>query len=153
MKHRRLQHAADTLCHMFCGWRLINCYAALEGLGSGELQINALSRECTFNGNPIEPLSIAFELNGWLEDDVKANHIDISGLKAATLKATLSLSKISPNMRKTTDQHFDKDKHAISKGTFNRLEIDCSSSIETDEMAYTSNYQDLEEWPLNWPAT
>lgn len=43
MRRKRLQHAADTLCHMFCGWRLVNSYQELERLGSGTLLIDALT--------------------------------------------------------------------------------------------------------------
>ena len=43
MRRKRLKHAADTLCHMFCGWWLANSYTNLETLGSGTLAIDALS--------------------------------------------------------------------------------------------------------------
>jgi hypothetical protein len=29
MGRKRLNHAAETLCAMFCGWRLMNSYAEL----------------------------------------------------------------------------------------------------------------------------
>ena len=77
MRHKRLKHSADTLCHMFCGWRLANSYFDIEKLGSGTLTIDALSGESKFNGTPIDDLNIAGELHLWLIEDCHANGVNI----------------------------------------------------------------------------
>jgi hypothetical protein len=153
MKQRRLQHAADILCHMFCGWRLINCYAEMERLGSGELQVDALTADCVFNGIPIESLSIAHELQHWLLTDLAANNIQSESIRIAKMTAHLSISQISSRTRTTNTQHFDNKERPVTKGTFNRLEIKCHSLISTDKKSFTSSFEDLEEWPIHWPAT
>jgi hypothetical protein len=62
VRRKRLQHAADTLCRMFCGWRLANSYRSLASLGAGTLRIDALGGSCEFKGERVETLSIAGEL-------------------------------------------------------------------------------------------
>lgn len=152
MRRKRLQHGADVLCQMFCGWRLINSYRDLEALGSGTLIIDALSGECAFNGKPIEELTIAGELKAWLMEDLAANSISLSDLKRAQLIAELSLSEISAHGRKTSDHHMNAQGKPVNKGLFNRLQIDCKGEIETDEKTYIASYSELEEWPRGWPA-
>jgi hypothetical protein len=152
MKHRRLQHAADTLCHMFCGWRLANCYRDLERLGSGVLTIDVINAECSFNGHSIDPLSIALELQAWLHADLANNHLDVKAIDVAALKATLRLTPIHGNSRQTPSRHLDPKGKPITKGLFNRLEIECHSHVSTDEKTYLGSYGDVEEWPTNWPS-
>ena len=152
MRRKRLQHVADTLCHMFCGWRLINSYRDLERLGSGLLSIDALSGQCSFNGSPIEQLSIAYELSAWLREDLSAHAIPVECLRRAQLQAELGFSRIDASQRATSDQHMDRGGKPVHKGPFHRVQIHCQSEVTTDEAAYTSAFSDLEEWPLGWPA-
>ncbi len=63
MRRKRLKHAADTLCNMFCGWRLANSYSDLETLGLGTLEIDALSGDARFNGSAIGPLNMLANFN------------------------------------------------------------------------------------------
>jgi hypothetical protein len=152
MRRKRLQHVADTLCHMFCGWRLINSYRELERLGSGHLSIDALSGNCSFNGSPVEPLSIAYELATWLREDLLAHGIPAESLRHAQLHAELGFSRIDASSRATNDQHIDLGGKPVRKGAFNRVQINCRSEVATDEAVYKSTLSDLEEWPVGWPA-
>ena len=68
MGRKRLQHAADTFCHMFQGWRLTNSYKQIVGAGSGTLVLNALTGACLFNGEAIAPMNIAQEIEYWFKD-------------------------------------------------------------------------------------
>ena len=43
MRRKRLQHAADNLCQMFCGWQQASSKHRLVELGSGSLEIDVLS--------------------------------------------------------------------------------------------------------------
>lgn len=153
MKHHRLKHAADVLCEMFCGWRLMNCYPDLVHLGSGQLEINAITGACTFNGVPIKSLSIAEEIRIWLTEDTQANNISLANIEMAVLRANLILASVTASRRATIDQHFDKEGREIRSGQFHRLEIQASSHIQTSEAQYQSSINDVEEWPQNWPAT
>lgn len=152
MKRKRLQHAADTLCQMFCGWRLINCYRDLVNLGSGVLTIDALAGTCEFNGRPIPQLSIAFELHAWLQQDLAAHRIPSEAIRQAFLVADLGFSPIEASQRVTPDQHFDHGGRTVRAGPFHRLRIRCESTVETNDASYRSSYEDLEEWPVGWPA-
>lgn len=142
MKLKRLQHAADTLCQMFCGWRLINSLGELERLGSGTLRIDAISGGCHFNGHPIDELSIAGELSQWLKDDLSKHEIPIELLVRADLVANIDLQQVK---RKTRfgDRLGDLD---------NRFHISCESEVVTDNKIYASSKNDLEEWPVGWPS-
>src|ERR1035437_6351814 len=109
MRRKRLNHAADTFCQMFRGWRLANSYHALAELGSGTLVIDAKDATCTFNGADIAPLNIAGELNAWLIADWQANDIPLPAISAAKLTVVLALSTIQGKKRKTTVQHISPE--------------------------------------------
>jgi len=153
MRRKRLQHAADTLCHIFCGWRLSNSYRDLERLGSGHLTIDVLSGRCLFNGNPIEQMSIAYELYAWLREDLSAHAIPTDAVRLAELNVELVYSKINTSERTTTVHHMDRGGKPIRKGQFHRVHIQCNSEVATDEAVYRSLFSDLEEWPVGWPAS
>ena len=80
MRRKRLQHVADTLCHMFCGWQTFFDYNELVKLGNGKLEIDVLSGECVFNESFIDSLSIAKALQNWLKEDCEKNKIDMNQL-------------------------------------------------------------------------
>jgi hypothetical protein len=151
MRRKRLQHCADTLCHKFCGWETIFSYRDLVALGSGRLEIDVLRDECTFEGKKIEPLSISGALRAWLLDDLATNRIDHNLLQRATLSASLAFSSIDASARTTGGHHLSNGR-VVSEGAFYRLEIHCNSEIATDEKVYHSAYEDVEEFPHQWPA-
>ena len=137
---------------MFCGWRLVNSYPQLERLGSGTLIIDALSQACSFNGQTIEPLTIAGELAAWLREDLAAHHIDDSQLRQATLVAELQFSTVARAERATHEIHFTARGHEAAPALFLSCEIGCKSRVVTDERSYESEYRDREEWPPGWPS-
>ena len=149
---KRLQHEADTLCHMFCGWRLIGSYGRMEQLGSGRLTIDALTQACTFNGQSIATLGIAIELTLWLRDDLAANRIDSQLVREATLEADLELTNSDRESRLTTSQHYTAEERHYSPERFVRLGIHCTSRVVTHDLTYVSDYRDLEEWPEGWAS-
>ena len=152
MRRKRLQHAADTLCHMFCGWRLLWSYPVLERLGPGLLEINVLERACRYNGSPIPRLSIADELHAWLLRDVAAIGESAENLRSAVLKAQLSFREIDASERRTTDVHMGPDQRPLKQREYIACSIECESEILTSAKVYRSRYRDLEEWPKGWRA-
>jgi hypothetical protein len=151
MRRKRLQHVADTLCHMFCGWRLVNSYNDLERLGSGTLHINALNEVCTFDGRLVPTLSIAGELGAWVRADLTAHHIDISEITDASLDAELVLGTVPRKRRGKAHAHFTKDGQIVAPDTFIALDIECNGRVATDEKVYLSRYRSREAWPAGWP--
>ena len=152
MRRKRLQHAADILCYMFCGWRLNTSKPVLAQLGSGLLEIDALSGDCSFNGRSVPPLTISVELRAWLKDDLAQHQIPIDAISRANLKANLSFTEIPWSERSTLEIFFANER-AVQTATMHRCVINCASEIVTDEKTYRSTYADVEEWPPGWPAT
>ena len=125
----------------------MNSYAKIKSLGSGKLEIDALSGNAISNGQPANPLSIAGELHVWLIKDCKANNIPIENVISARLVATLDLSQTEWKQRKSGDQWFDANGKKLTGRKINRCIIDCDSAILTESQEYKSNYHDVEEWP------
>lgn len=151
MRRKRLQHSADTLCQMFCGWRLANSYEGLERLGSGSLSVDVLVGSCRFDGTPIGPLNIAGELHSWLCEDLAAQGIPTGAVLRAGLTARLSIAAIGSRPRATPVQYLRADGKPVRSGGFYRCKIECESEVATDEATYRSRLTDMEEWPVGWP--
>ena len=151
MRRKRLQHSADTLCQMFCGWRLANSYEDLERLGSGTLTVDALVGSCRFDGEPIERLNIAGELHSWLCEDLATHGIPIGAVLRAYLTARLSIAAIGSRPRAAPVQYLGADGKPVRSGGFYRCDIKCESEVATDEATYRSRLTDMEEWPVGWP--
>jgi hypothetical protein len=151
MRTKRLQHAADTMCRMFCGWRLMQSKPNLLKLGSGSLEIDAITGKYVFQGKPTGQLSIAEEIHSWLRQDLAANNIPIAALTGARLSVKLSFSVVP--WEKNTAEIFYSDGKAIRTEEMNRCVMECNSTVTTDESVYRSKLTEVQEWPLGWPNT
>jgi hypothetical protein len=150
MRTKRLQHVADTMCQMFCGWRLIGSKPNLVNLGSGTLEIDAITGQCFFQGQIIAQLAIAEEIRAWMQDDLAANKIPVAALTVARLSVKLSFSVVPWN--KQTREIFHSDEGAVRTEKMNRCTIECDSNVATDEAVYRSKSTAVQEWPVGWPA-
>jgi hypothetical protein len=74
---------------MFCGWRLVGSKPNLVKLGSGTLEIVAITGQCFYQGKTIGPLTIAKEIRAWLQHDLETNKIPIAALTGAHLAVKL----------------------------------------------------------------
>ena len=153
MGRKRLNHAAETFCAMFCGWRLMNSYIELQTHGSGVLDIDVLEPKFTFNGNPIAVLSIAYELNGWLLDDMKKHNIPIAELSSALVSVVIELQRVPVPSNPRRGFYIGKDGKAIAKGEFFKIAINCTSEIRMGEATYNAIRSHHEQWPVGWPNT
>jgi hypothetical protein len=151
MRRKRLQHVADTLCHMFCGWRLLFTMPRLEELGSGVVEIDVLAETATFNDVPTGGMSIVAELAEWMRGDLAANSIPIEALHDVTLRAQLSLQPIHEKDRTTSGQYFRRGE-LLRQDQYVACDIRCESVVATDEAKYVGRYFDREEWPRGWKA-
>jgi hypothetical protein len=151
MRRKRLNHAADTFCQIFRGWRLSNSLHTLVKLGSGTLIINAKDGTCTIDGASIETLPIASEVNGWFTEDLAKHRIPETAISVARLTVQLGLSTIQGKQRSNPVQHIAPDGKPIREGKFYRLSMQCNSEIATDEATYSAAVSDTVEWPENWP--
>jgi hypothetical protein len=150
MRRKRLQHVADNLCQMFCGWRQTSSKPQGSRLGTGHLTIDVLSGACAFNGQAVEPLPIAAELRVWLEQDLEQHRVPKDALKEATVHADLSLETVpwDPVVR----TQFFKDGEPVNSGPMQRCVVKCTSLVRTHEAEYRGEYNDVERWPIGWPA-
>jgi len=134
---------------MFCGWRLIKSKPSLLTLGSGTLEIDAITGQCVFQGKTISQLTIAEEIRAWLQQDLATNKIPIETLTGARLVVKLSFSAVPWN--EPTTELFYSDGKAISTEQMNRCVMECGSNVTTDESIYRSKLTEVQEWPLGWP--
>jgi hypothetical protein len=135
---------------MFCGWRLIGSKPNLVDLGSGTLEIDAISGECFFAGRIIEQLTIAKEIRAWVKDDLAANEIPLVALKRARLSVNLSFSVVA--WSKQTKEIFYSDAGAVHTEKMNQCTMECDSNVATDAAVYSSKLTEVQEWPTGWPA-
>ena len=150
MHRKRFQHVADTMCQMFCGWRFNESKPNLLNLGSGTLEIDAITGHCDFQGKRIGQLTIAEEIRAWLQQDLATNKIPISVLTGAHFAVKLSFSLVPWNER--TKEIFYSGGKAVRTEKMNRCVMECHSNVTTDESVYHSKLIEAQEWPLGWPV-
>lgn len=128
MGRKRLQHVADTICQMFCGWRLIGSKRSLAKLGAGTLEIDVITGKCSFQGESILQLAIAEEIRQWMRDDLAANKIPVTALTHALLSVNLSFSE-GPNK-------------------MYRCQMECTGNVATDAADYRAQLTEVQDWPI-----
>jgi hypothetical protein len=134
---------------MFCGWRLIGSKPNLLNLGSGTLEIDAITGLCLFHGKKIAQLTIAEEIRAWLHEDLATNKIPIATLTGAHLTVKLSFSVVPWN--KSAREVFYSDGKTVQTEKMNQCILECDSCVTTDETVYRSTLSEVQEWPLGWP--
>ena len=152
MRRKRLKHAAQNLCQMFCGWQQTWSKHQLVGLGSGELEIDVLSGACKFNNAPIEPLPIAAVLTEWLREDLVRHQIPEAAIQEATVRARLIFDLIPWSGKTTRTEFFWHGGEPAKSDSMHRCRVECNGVIRTDEARYEGKFQGVEEWPVGWPA-
>ena len=115
------------------------------------MEIDALTAGCRFNGEPIEPLFIACEVQHWLLADLAAQEVPVEAIRSAILEARLAFAEVASRARVTKSAHFGADGRHVGGPTFHRCAIACKSELVTDEAVYVAEYDDVEEWPDGWP--
>jgi hypothetical protein len=134
---------------MFCGWRLIGSKLNLAKLGSGTLEIDAITGQCLFQGKTIGQLTIAQEIRAWLQQDATTNRIPIAALTGARLTVKLSFSEVPWNEH--TKEIFYSNGKVVRTEKMNRCTMECDSNVTTNEDVYHSKLTEVQEWPLGWP--
>lgn len=134
---------------MFCGWRLITSKPRLVHLGSGTLEVDAISGKCFFQGEYIEQLTIAEEIRVWMHKELTASNIPVTDLRGARLSVKLSFSVVPWT---DTRETFYSDGEPVRTEKMNRCLMECDSNVSTDEALYRSQLREVEKWPIGWPA-
>ena len=150
MRRNKLQNMADTMCQTFCGWRLVGSKPNLVKLGSGILEIDAISGKCLFQRRNIDQLTIASELCASMQHYLAATKTPIATLTGARLIAKLSFSVVPWN--ETTRETFYAAGRIVRTREMNRCFMECQSHIATNEASYRSELAEVQEWPLGWPV-
>jgi hypothetical protein len=138
------------MCQVFCGWRLITSKPTLVRLGSGILEIDALTGHCLFDGSGVDRLPIAEEICAWLQHDLRSNKIPLGDLTCARLTVKLSFSQVPWN-NQAGEIFYSKGK-PVSTERMNRCTIECDSNVSTDNAVYRAKLTEVQEWPLEWPT-
>ena len=130
---------------------MIGSKPSIVNLGSGTLEIDAITGQCLFQGKNIGPLTIAEEIRAWMEQDLATIRIPIADLTGAHLKVKLPFSVVPWNA--TTKEIFYSDGKVVRTEEMNRCVMECDSKITTGETVYSSQLVEAQEWPLDWPVT
>lgn len=140
MRRKVLQHTANSLCQMFCGWQLFADWGVLTRLGGGSLRIDALRGRCEHDGRPIAPLTMAEYLHSWLEEDCARNRIPTASLHTAALEVTFATRE--------ADEQRDSSVHfSDPRPPFVLCDLSCRALVETDEAAYHATREAKVDWP------
>ena len=142
MRRKVIQHYADTICQMFCGWQLMGDFRRLEQLGNGRLSIDLLCGACIHNGKRVEQLSIARILQAWVYERCAKDAVPTDALSQIHLEADL-------DVQQSEKQRDPSVRWPNAKPPFIGCDIRCRSTIATDERTYTGQFTDFEEWPKN----
>ena len=149
MKLKRLNHAAQNICQIFCGWRLNPSLQRIAELGSGVLDIDVLSGRCIFNGNPVESLRIAEEIRAWFLEDLSKSGISVSNIHLASLQIELQLSRVLWN---PGGEKFFEDGREVMTAEMNMCQMQCTSIIAMHGKRYKGEHNSGRRWPINWSA-
>ena len=150
MRGKRLQNAADSLCQMFCGWRLIGSKPELVKLRSGILVIDAITGQSSFQGQTIDQFAIAEELRAFLQRNLEANKVPMDVLKSAQLTVQVSFSLVPWN--NAAKETFYSDGIQVRTKKMNRCSMQCESKVTTDKAVYHSSQTEVQVWPVGWPS-
>jgi len=135
MRRKVLQGYANTLCQMLVGWRMGDDLEAMADLPDGELSVNVLGGNATHSqAGPVD-LWMAKELQVWFLERLKASSIPPEEIKSATVKATITTSRIPTNRKKIVSFDFALE-----------------STIETNERAYIGQLNEVHRWHQRSPS-
>lgn len=148
MKQKRLQHVADTVCHMFCGWRLNFSVRRLVDLGSGRLHVDLITGRTSHDGAEVDDLPIVRDLLSWMRQDLEGNGMSVSHLETAELTVDLDLASVP--WKQTSEQFFSAGRE-IRTESMHRCKMQCASVVPTQNRSYESQYMGTEYWPEGWP--
>jgi hypothetical protein len=151
MHKGKLQNMTQTLCQMFCGWRLTSSKPRLVTLGSGILEIDVMTGQCAFEGEPIPQLPIATELQASLFHNLELEHVPAAAVTRANIEAKVSFDQIPWSGRsKKSEVHYVKGE-PYQSAMVHRCIFECDSELVVNGTTYRSNIRDVEEWPVGWP--
>jgi hypothetical protein len=148
---KRLQHVADTMCQMYCGWRLIESKPNLVNLGSGTLEIDAITGQSLFQGTRVLTSQKLQKKYAHGCDRIwrqTKSHLQCS---LAHVSRSNFLLFVVPWNEPTREIFYSGGK-AVRTEKMNRSVMECDSNVTTNEAAYHSKLIEAQEWPLGWPV-
>ncbi|WP_444910576.1 hypothetical protein [Microbulbifer sp. TRSA005] len=129
MRRKRLNHYADIVCKMFFGWRMSNDLEMMSDLPDGTIFVNILSGEAHHSISGAVDLHIAKQIKSWYKYQSKKDSIDISQLESAILEVDIDTGKVATNKKKIV--------------LFN---MECRSTIKTNDKTYKAMIKDMKQW-------
>lgn len=143
MSIKRLNHHAQNLGQMFCGWQLMFDYKRLADLRNGTLAIDMLSGSCRHNGQKIDGLRIVKRLRNWMLRDLRDHKVDLQRVRRAELEVEFST-------RRLPGQQIRKTSWKDVTPFFVQCSINCRSRVAIEQREFVSSYSDVEEWPESY---
>lgn len=129
MKRKVLQDLANTVCQMFCGWRVGDDLESLSEAPSGEITVDLLTGAAVHDKVGQIELQISKEIQTWFEEQLDRNHIVIGDIRAAVLVVEMDTGTVK------TDREWIV--------LFNWK---CLARIETDEKIYRGKLLKKKQW-------
>src|SRR5947209_20456139 len=138
MRRKAIQDFANVFCQRILQLPEGYDLASFVHYGSGSYDLNILTGECIFNGNPIPKLRTCDVFKEWLFAQLEKHLIPREGIEAASLKIDVTVSQIS--VKQSYGHEF-----ASAHFSFN-----CQSEIRTDEKSYASGMSGEKTWGFDW---
>ena len=138
MRRKAIQDFANVFCYRFLQLPEGYDLAAFVHYGSGTYELNVLTGECSFNGEPIPKLRTCDVFREWLFTQLGKHLIPHESIEVARLKIDVTVSQV--NVRQSYGNGFASA----------HFSFDCQSEIRTDEKSYASRMSGEKTWGFDW---
>ncbi|MCW5959803.1 MAG: hypothetical protein KIS76_06535 [Pyrinomonadaceae bacterium] len=138
MRRKVIQDFANVFCQRILLLPEAYDLASFVHYGSGTYELDILSGECRFNGNPIPKLRTCDSFKDWLLAQLEKHHILREAIEAANLKIDVEFSLIDAG------QSYG---HEFASAHFS---FSCRSELRTDEKIYTSSATGEKTWEIGY---
>ena len=138
MRRKVIQDFANVFCQRILQLPEGYDLASFVRYGSGIYELNILTGECTFDGEPIPKLRTCDVFREWLFTQLDKRLIPREHIEVARLKIDVTVSQV--NVRQSYGNEFASA----------HFSFDCQSEIRTDEKVYTSSMSGEKAWSFDW---
>jgi hypothetical protein len=150
LRRKALKNTAFTLCQIFSGWELINSYEQIKRIGSGVYKYDFINDSSTLDDKCSEKLNIYYALESFFTEEIKRMKIERSDFSKVEIEITINLSLTDSKEVISTETFYEKSGKQIKANKINKIDLVCSSLVETDEATYSAKLENSVGWPEGW---